>query len=134
MNAIRNYVERTFARVPDSKRKEEMMREVIESMENNANRLINEGARPEDAANRAIVEFGDLSELIDELRGGAESGRKRGLSVLLFSIIGALAIIGLMLFINLYYSPNSVWWVFPAFGILWWPLAVFFFADWRKKK
>jgi hypothetical protein len=43
-----------------------------------------------------------------------------------FSIAGAALAIGTLLTINLMTSPGFLWCVFPAFGILWWPLAVGF--------
>lgn len=43
-----------------------------------------------------------------------------------FSIAGAVLAIGTLLIINLMTSPGFLWCAFPAFGILWWPAAIFF--------
>jgi hypothetical protein len=45
-----------------------------------------------------------------------------------FSICGFLLILGLMLFINFYYTPRIIWFVYPAFGAIWWPLAMLYHA------
>lgn len=134
MNEIVNYVERAFSGIAETKKKADIMREIAESMENNANRLINEGKDYEDAVNKAIVDFGDLNEIIDELKEKTENQKNRSLSSLWFSVIGSLVVIALVIFINLYYTPDSIWWVYPAFGVLWWPLCMFFFGNWRKKQ
>ena len=56
----------------------------------------------------------------------AENKYKKTTNAFLFSIFGFLIIIGLMLFINLYYSPGTIWFVYPLFAAIWWPLSMFF--------
>jgi len=43
-----------------------------------------------------------------------------------FSIIGTLLISALMVITNLVTSPGFLWFVFPVFAVLWWPLSVIF--------
>jgi len=43
-----------------------------------------------------------------------------------FSVCSFLLITALMLFINFYYTPDIIWFVYPVFAVLWWPLAMLF--------
>ncbi len=49
-----------------------------------------------------------------------------------FSLWGSGLIIALCIFINFYYSPGVIWFIYPTFGVLWWPLALFF--HWLRKR
>lgn len=133
MNEIVNFVERAFSSVPNSPKKKEITQEIIESIENNANRMIDNGKAYEDAVNKAIVDFGDLNEIIEELKEKTDSTKNRSMSALWFSVIGSLVLILLVVFINYYYTSDIIWWVYPAFAVLWWPLCMFFFGSWRRK-
>jgi hypothetical protein len=42
-----------------------------------------------------------------------------------FSICGCLLIIASLVVVNFNTSPSHIWFVYPAFAVLWWPLAVF---------
>ncbi len=50
-----------------------------------------------------------------------------------FSFAGALLVIALVTIINLMTSPGFLWCVFPIFGVLWWPLSVFFHGAHRRR-
>ena len=86
--------------------------------------------------------FGDIDELKSDLikASGAkglltrEKKKRNYVNNLMFSIIGSAMIIGLFIFINYYYSPNAIWFVYPTFLVLWWPLSlVFAWLNNRKK-
>lgn len=137
MNEIRAYVERAFARVPDSLQKSDLMQEIIGQLEENVSLFEENGKSREDAVNKAIVEFGDLNEILAEMQipQTAETEKiANGKAALSFSVIGSLAITALMIFINLNYTPGNIWFVYPVFGVLWWPLGIYFFGKWRKQK
>ncbi|MDR1540137.1 MAG: hypothetical protein LBU32_19485 [Clostridiales bacterium] len=145
MREIEEYVERAFYSIPNSARKSETMQEIIQRLTDSAEKLMGtekgreglmgNGRSREDAINKAIVDFGDLGEIIQGLReDGARSGKSPAYSALWFSIIGSLAIVALVAFINLYYTPRIIWFLYPAFGVAWWPLSVFFFGKWRRMK
>lgn len=51
-----------------------------------------------------------------------ESKRK---SALAFAVAGSLMIISLLFFINYTTSRNFLWFIFPSFAVLWWPLSIF---------
>jgi hypothetical protein len=48
------------------------------------------------------------------------------------SVAGFILILALMLFTNYYYTPHIVWFVYPAFAAVWWPIAMFF--KWLRRK
>ncbi len=134
MKTIQEHVDALFREIPDSERKESLKREIVENLEEKVNDLMAQGKAEEDAINRAIVEFGDISDIRDELRVQQQLPLKRSSAGLQlgYSVVGSLLIIGLMLFINLSIAPGFLWCVFPIFGVLWWPLSMFF--RWLKYK
>jgi hypothetical protein len=129
MKTIQEHVDSLFREIPDSERKDALKREIVENLQEKVRDLMEQGKAEEDAINRAIVEFGDIGDIREELRAQkllpihrSSAGLQLG-----FSIAGSLLIIALMLFINLYVtSKEFLWCVFPIFGVLWWPLAMFF--------
>ncbi len=137
MITIKEYVERLFKNVPDSEESRNMRQEIIQNLQEKVADLMENGKSEEDAINKAIVDFGDFDEIRNELAGapvlekvnkGISDREKyrRTTNALMFSIFGSVIIIGLMVFINYYYSPGTIWWVYPLFGVIWWPLAMFF--------
>lgn len=128
MKTVQEHVDALFREIPDSERKEALKREIVENLQEKVSDLIAQGKAEEDAINRAIVEFGDISDIRDELRTQQQLPLKKNSAGLQlgFSIIGSLLIIALVLFINLYVTPGFLWCIFPIFGVLWWPLAMFF--------
>lgn len=128
MKKIRAHVEEWFKDIPDSEAKETMKEEIVQNLEEKVQDLILAGKAEEDAINKAIVDFGDIADIKEELSGG-DAGRKRrnryGLH-LGFSIWGSVLIIALMIFINFYTSPDTIWFVYPTFAVAWWPLTMFY--------
>ena len=137
MNEIASYVEKAFENVPASERKAELTQEIIQSLEDAAAMWMEKGKARDDAVNKAIVEFGDLGEILLELRGEApdrqQAQPEKAKNAMRFSLFGSLIITALMVFINLYYTPGTIWFIYPVFGVLWWPLSLFFFGRWRRK-
>lgn len=125
---IRQHIEEMFQGVPDSEEKQSLLDEMIADAEEKAADLMAEGKPEEDAVNKALVELGDLSEIKLSLMGASPrvpgtGTQRKNRNNLLYSVVGSLLIIGLMLFINLYYTPRAIWFVYPAFGVIWWPLS-----------
>lgn len=58
------------------------------------------------------------------------AGRRSALG---FSVTGSLLVIALTAAVNLMTSPAFLWFVFPTFGVLWWPLSVFFHGARRRR-
>lgn len=129
MSKIKEHVNRLFRDIPDSERKTELMQEIAQNLEEKVSDLMAQGKSEEDSVNKAIVEFGDIDDIKAELSTEATATRQKksnaGLS-LGFSIWGSALIIALVTFINFYYSPKTIWFVYPTFGVLWWPLAMFY--------
>ncbi len=123
---IRDYVEEIFHNVPDSDEKRSILDEMILDAEEKAADLMAEGKAEEDAINKALVELGDLSEIKLNLMGVGRPKRSMAKyrNNLLYAVCGSLLVIALMLFINFYYSPGTIWFVYPTFAILWWPMSV----------
>lgn len=125
---IRDYVEEIFHSVPDSPEKRSLLDEMILDAEEKAADLMAAGKAEEDAVNKALVELGDLSEIKLSLLGVQPAPNKRTMrryrNALLYAVCGSALVIALMLFINFYYSPGAIWFVYPTFAILWWPLSM----------
>ncbi|MBC1457299.1 permease prefix domain 1-containing protein [Listeria newyorkensis] len=128
MITIKKHVEQLFADIPVTEESLFMKEEILHGLEDKVDILMAQGKSEDDAINKAIVELGDLTDLRMEL---AEARVKPPKSYLAwthfqFSLVGSALIIGLLLFINIYYTPTVLWVVFPAFAIVWWPLAMYF--------
>ena len=137
MKNIRGHVEALFEDIPDSERKETLMREVVENLQEKVADLMAQGKAEEDAINKAILEFGDIEDIRCELRGtdapahNPDARRNAGLNFG-FAVCGALLLSALFVFLNVYAFKGFPWCAFPIFGILWWPLAAFF--GWLKAR
>lgn len=134
MNKLRNHVNHLFKDIPDSDKKTAIMQEVLENLEEKVWDLMDKGKEEEDAINKAIVEFGDIEELKKELNTQQPTLKKINTAKLNlgYSIWGSILIISLLIFINFYYSPDAIWFVYPTFVVLWWPLTMLF--RWLKTK
>lgn len=132
MKKLINHVDELFKDVPESEEKKAIMQEVLQNLEEKVWDLKAQGKEEEDAINKAIVDFGDIEEIKKEL-GVIQPVKKNNAKINLgFSIWGSLLIILLTMFINFYYSPHTIWFVFPTFAVLWWPLCMYF--RWLKTK
>ena len=135
MKQLKEHVEELFNDVPESEQKNAIMQEVLQNLEEKVWDLMEQGKAEEDAINKAIVEFGDIEDLKKEL-GVTQSVKpdKRKITKLNlgYSIWGSLLIISLFIFINFYYSPSVIWFVYPTFAVLWWPLTMYF--NWKRIK
>ncbi|GIN84319.1 hypothetical protein J6TS2_07050 [Heyndrickxia sporothermodurans] len=126
MKRIKDHVNELFKKIPDSEQKELVKQEIIENLEEKVYDLMAQGKEEEDAINKAIIEFGDIDEIEKEL-GVIQPVKKNMTKLDLgFSIWGSALIIALFIFINFYYTPKIIWFVYPTFGVLWWPLSMFY--------
>ena len=138
MNRLTQHVNDLFEDVPESEQKASIMQEVLQNLEEKVWDLMEQGKAEEDAINKAIVEFGDIEDLTKEL--GVNKSTKPGKSNkknntklnLEYSIWGSVLIIALFVFMNFYYSSHVIWFVYPTFAVLWWPLTMYF--RWMKVK
>jgi len=131
MNELEQSINYLFEKIPDSERKREIIQEITQNLSEKVSDLTKEGMTEKEAIHKALEDFGDIGELRKELVSSSrtEQCKKAGLS-LAFSIWGTILISALFLFINFYYSPKVLWFVYPVFAVLWWPSALFF--RWRS--
>lgn len=133
MNEIEAYINRLFQGIPESTRKEETKLEITQNLNEKVTDLVSQGQSREEAVKKAIDDFGDIDDLKEELESSAKltKSKKLGLS-LAFSIWGGILITAFFLFVNFYYTPDIIWFVYPAFAVAWWPMALFF--QWFRNK
>lgn len=139
MVTIKDYLEELFGDIPDSAEKENIKQEIMQNLEEKVQDLMKGGKTEEDAINKSIVDFGDMQEIRNNLMRAAQpkptkEDISRYKNHLWFSICGSVLFIGLILFVNFYYTPNIIWFVYPTFAILWWPLGTLFTLLSIKKK
>ncbi|CAH0252734.1 permease prefix domain 1-containing protein [Peribacillus sp. Bi134] len=135
MKQLMKRVNELFKDVPESEQKETVIQEVLQNLEEKVWDLMEQGKGEEDAINKAIIEFGDAEDLKNELgvkQLGKPTKKNNTKLNLEYSIWGSVLIISLLVFINFYYSPHVIWFVYPTFAVLWWPLTMYF--RWKKVK
>lgn len=136
MTRIEDYVTRCFKDVPDSNHKKQLQQEIVQNLNEKVCDLIEQGKTQEDAENKAMADFGDFDDIKQELCMGINEEEppdsKNRFLRFLFAVCGSALIIGLMIFINFHYGDQPIWFVYPAFGVLWWPLSMAYV--WLKHK
>jgi hypothetical protein len=132
MKSIERHVDDLFSELPESDRKTQLRNEIVQNLQEKVTDLMAAGKSEEDAVNKAIVEFGDIADIKAELMVQQPVKRNTAGLALGFSIWGALLISALVIFANLYYTPHTIWFVYPVFAVLWWPLAMFY--HWLRKR
>lgn len=133
MKRIQQQVDQWFKKVPKSEERESIKQDIVQSLQEKAFELIEQGVDKEQAIEQAIREFGDVREIIAELVDKNHQVKKDLAKINLgFSIWGSVLIIALVIFINFYYTPDVIWFVYPTFVVLWWPLAMFYY--WLRVK
>jgi hypothetical protein len=127
VKTLKQLVDKLFKDVPESEEKKVIKQEILENLEEKVQDLMAQGKEEEDAINKAIIEFGDVDEIKQELMQKTFPQKKNMSKVNLgFSIWGSLLIISLFVFANFYYTPKEIWFVYPTFVVLWWPLSMLF--------
>ncbi|WP_188455971.1 permease prefix domain 1-containing protein [Virgibacillus oceani] len=132
MRKLNNHVQELFRDVPESEQKNAVMQEVMQNLEEKVWDLMEQGKGEEDAINKAIVDFGDIGDLKKELGIKTPAKKDHTKLNLGYSVWGSLLIISLFVFINFYYTPEIIWFVYPTFAVLWWPLTMYF--KWQRSK
>jgi hypothetical protein len=128
MKQIKNFVKHTFKDVPKDKRLE-IVPIVIESLEEKVEDLMEKGFTEQDAIDQTVLEFGTAEDYFGREKPFARFRRKtlkHYRNDFLFSLFGAIIIIGMLVFTNLYYTGDIIWFVLPAIAVLWWPLAILY--------
>jgi hypothetical protein len=127
MNEIERHLKKLFREIPESKRKNELMQEITQNLNEKVSDLIANGQTNDQAVKKVIDDFGDIDELKKEFEGSTRLAKSKGTGLsLAFSVWGAILITALVLFINFYYTPSVIWFVYPVFAVIWWPMSMFF--------
>ena len=135
MRRLRNHVNKLFKDIPESPRKNVIKQEVLKDLEEKVFDLMGQVKAEEDAKNKAIVEVGnseDLTKERDITQPPHRKSRRMTKLYLEYSIWGSILIIALFISINFYYAPNVIWFIYPTFAVLCWPLTMYF--KWMKMK
>jgi hypothetical protein len=133
VKTLKQHVDRLFSDIPESDEKDTIIHEIVENLEEKVQDLMASGKEEEDAIHKVIVEFGDVEEIKMELMQKTQPRKKNMSKINLgFSIWGSLLIIALFVFANFYYTPHEIWFVYPTFVVLWWPLSMLFV--WMRSK
>jgi hypothetical protein len=133
MNKIDVHINRLFQDIPDSGRKDEIIEEIKQNLSEKVADLVSQGQTEDEAVKKAIDDFGDIGDIKEELVSSVQLSQSRNLGLLLaFSIWGGILITALFIFINFYYTPQNIWCVYPIFGVIWWPMSIFF--HWLHKR
>jgi hypothetical protein len=130
MKQIKNFVKHTFKDV-DKEKREEIIQLVTESLVEKVEDLIESGLSEKDAIDKAVVEFGTVDDYFNQsIKFAKKEKRQKTLrhygNDLLFSGVASVIIIGIILFINLYFTPDLLWSIVPSIAVLFWPLAVLY--------
>jgi hypothetical protein len=127
MNRIETHINWLFRDIPDSGRKEEITQEITLNLNEKVADLVSQGKTEDEAVNKAIRDFGDINEIRKEFVSSTQLLKSRNLNLsLAFSVWGGILFTSLFVFINLYYTPQTIWFVYPVFAVIWWPMSVFF--------
>jgi len=130
MKKIVNFVRHTFKDIP-KQGKEEIIQSVTESLIEKVEDLVEKGLSEQEAIDKAVVEFGTVEDyFVNFKKQEKKKSRYKTLNHykndLLFSVVGSMIIIAIIIFVNLYYVPSTLWFVIPAVGILFWPLSILY--------
>jgi hypothetical protein len=133
MKRIRNFVKNTFKDVPKEQR-QDIISTVTEQLIEKVEDLVDDGLTLDQAIDKTVIEFGSAEDYLNPVdselniiqRIANSKTIKQYRNDLLFSLFGAIIIIGMLVFTNLYYTGQLIWFVLPALAVLWWPLAVLY--------
>jgi uncharacterized protein (UPF0305 family) len=131
MKRIKNFVKNTFKNYPKAER-DELIESITEMLIEKVEDLMDKGYSKEDAIDKTVLEFGTVEDYEEKpkrmkMRLQVEKTIRHYRNDMLFSLLGSIIIIGMLLFTNLHFSGNEVlWFVLPALAVLWWPLATLY--------
>ncbi len=130
MKRIHNFVKNTFKKLP-IKEKEDVVGRVTQILTEKVEDLMEQGLTLDEAIDKAVIEFGEPEDFFDALDSSLKQqyntkNLKHYRNDLLFSLLGSIIIIGMLIFTNLTYMEDIIWFVLPSLAVLWWPLALLY--------
>ncbi len=130
MKRIHNFVKNTFKNIAKENR-DEIIQSVTEKLVEKVEDLVEQGLSLDEAIDKTVIEFGSVDDYFEkeekrERRDRITKTLKHYYNDLLFASIAATIIIAALIFINLYYAGDIIWFVVPAMAVLFWPLGVLY--------
>lgn len=126
MKRIKNFVKNTFKNYPKEQR-EELIQSITEMLMEKVEDLVEHGYALEEAIDKTVLEFGSIEDFEDK-----KPPRKRRLKNLvhyrndiMFSIVAILIIIGILAYVNLFFT-QVLWFIVPSLALLFWPLSTIY--------
>jgi hypothetical protein len=130
MKRIHNFVKNTFKKLPIDQ-KEVVIERVTQILTEKVEDLMEQGLSLDEAVDKTVIEFGEPEDFYDAIdpsmaRNAKNKNLKHYRNDLLFSALGSVIIIGMLIFTNLTYMEDIIWFVLPSLAVLWWPLALLY--------
>lgn len=130
MNNIKKFVSNLLKGLFNDEDKKELIEILTTSLEEKVDDLVEQGETREEAIEKSITEFGDAEDVFKAFPEASklkENVVHKRRNQLIFATLAYLIVTGLTAFINLYYLfPNSLWFIFVAIALLFWPLVMLY--------
>lgn len=130
MNNIKKFVSNLLKGFFNDEDKKELIEILTTSLEEKVDDLVEQGESREKAIEKSIEEFGgpeDVYKAFPEAEKLKENLVHKRRNQLLFATLAYFIVTGLATFLNLYYLfPDSLWFIFVAIGLLFWPLVMLY--------
>jgi hypothetical protein len=140
MNRIKRFVTRLLRDTFSEADKRELIDILTTSLQEKVEDLVEQGTSVDAAIDRSIAEFGSADDVLKAYPDKKADLRRhlveRRRSRFLFSLFGYVALVGLSLFLNLWFREESggfLWFVVVAIVALFWPAAMFYVYRIAKK-
>jgi hypothetical protein len=140
MNKIKKFVSNLLRDLFTDEDKKELINILTTSLEEKVEDLVEQGTPVDQAIERSIQEFGSAEDILEAFPNKDQEIRQKVLRErkhqLLFSFIGYLLIVGIVLFINLQFITffqHYYWFVIVVIGTLFWPAAMLYRYLVKKK-
>jgi len=140
MNKIKKFVSNLLRDLFSDDDKKELIKILTTSLEEKVEDLVEQGTPVDQAIAQSIQEFGSADDVLDAFPKNDQDLHQKVIQLrkhqLVFSIIGYLLIIGIVLFINLQFITvfqHIYWFVVVAIGTLFWPATMLYRYLVKKK-
>ncbi|MBN2541101.1 MAG: YwiC-like family protein [Bacilli bacterium] len=127
MNKIKRFVSGLLKDFFNEQDKKELIEILTTSLEEKVDDLVEQGKSREEAIETSIKEFGDTKDVLEafpEIKNNNIKRKRR--NQVWFSVGAYLIITGLTVYIDLWLTPQYLWFIFVAIGLLFWPLVMLY--------
>ncbi len=140
MNKIKKFVSNILKDYFSEQDKRELIEMLTRSLQEKVEDLVEQGTPVDKAIDISIQEFGSTADVLDAFPGKSTEFRQNAVrkrrSQFVFSLFGYGVIVGLSLFVNLWFRDffgGFLWFVIIAIGMLFWPGTMYFLYRTTKK-